>query len=271
MTRIQEFFGDLWLDFTRMAPRAATIRDLFTERGEEAINDHVAFRTFNLPFIGIARLERRFLDIGYEVLDEYDFPEKNLRARSYRAQEKDAPLIFLSELLLEQIQPECRAIIEKLALQSDPAALSNPALFSSGRLWPPPSSHDYQTLLANSEYAAWVAALGFHANHFTISVNRLRKTTELREVLDLVEDAGFTINEAGGRIKGSPQELLEQGSTMAELVTMEFHDGEKREIPGCFYEFARRYPEKNGELFQGFIAKSANKIFESTWTKPESP
>jgi len=36
------------------------------------------------------------------------------------------------------------------------------------------------------------------------------------------------------------------------------------EIPSCYYEFARRYEDKNGELYGGFIAKSADKIFEST-------
>ena len=36
------------------------------------------------------------------------------------------------------------------------------------------------------------------------------------------------------------------------------------EIPSCYYEFAKRYPEANGNLYQGFVAKSADKIFEST-------
>jgi hypothetical protein len=35
-------------------------------------------------------------------------------------------------------------------------------------------------------------------------------------------------------------------------------------VPACYYEFARRYPIANGELYQGFIAASADKIFEST-------
>lgn len=38
------------------------------------------------------------------------------------------------------------------------------------------------------------------------------------------------------------------------------------EIPGCYYEFARRFPiwKDKTYLFQGFIPQSANKIFEST-------
>jgi hypothetical protein len=51
---------------------------------------------------------------------------------------------------------------------------------------------------------------------------------------------------------------------------MEFQDG-MFEIPGCYYEFARRYTDKEGNLFSGFIAKSADKIFESTnfYNKPQ--
>jgi hypothetical protein len=37
-----------------------------------------------------------------------------------------------------------------------------------------------------------------------------------------------------------------------------------KEIPGCYYEFAKRYPDADGKLYSGFIAKSADKIFEST-------
>jgi hypothetical protein len=43
---------------------------------------------------------------------------------------------------------------------------------------------------------------------------------------------------------------------------------EAKEIPS--YEFALRYPMENGELYQGFIAASADKIFESTDVKLQS-
>ena len=57
--------------------------------------------------------------------------------------------------------------------------------------------------------------------------------------------------------------LLEQSSTMADKVVVSFTDGDA-EIPSCFYEFARRYPMENGKLYTGFVAASADKIFEST-------
>jgi hypothetical protein len=47
------------------------------------------------------------------------------------------------------------------------------------------------------------------------------------------------------------------------MVRFLFTEGEF-DIPGCYYEFARRYPDADGKLYSGFIAKSADKIFEST-------
>ncbi len=79
-----------------------------------------------------------------------------------------------------------------------------------------------------------------------------------------MKDHGFTLNSSGGEIKGSPSLLLEQSSILADIMPVEFEEGTK-EITTCYYEFAYRYPKANGELFTGFIANSADKIFESTY------
>lgn len=50
---------------------------------------------------------------------------------------------------------------------------------------------------------------------------------------------------------------------MAGEIQWQFGDG-VYSIPACYYEFAKRYPMANGNLYHGFIAKSADKIFEST-------
>ena len=60
--------------------------------------------------------------------------------------------------------------------------------------------------------------------------------------------------------------LLEQSSTLADEYSVTFSDGDMS-IPSCFYEFAKRYPLANGELYTGFVAASADKIFESTNVK----
>ena len=50
---------------------------------------------------------------------------------------------------------------------------------------------------------------------------------------------------------------------MADKAEVKFSDGEAI-IPSCFYEFAKRYPLDCGTLYSGFVAASADKIFEST-------
>jgi len=64
-------------------------------------------------------------------------------------------------------------------------------------------------------------------------------------------------------VKGSAEQLLEQSATRAAEVPVQFSDGELV-IPACYVEFARRYPGPDGDRFEGFIAQSANRIFEST-------
>ena len=118
-------------------------------------------------------------------------------------------------------------------------------------------------LRSESEYAAWVYVYGFRANHFTVSINALKKYDTIEKVNQLLKDNGFLLNDAGGEIKGTPSELLEQSSTRAGILPVTFQEG-IFEIPSCYYEFARRYPDSAGKLYSGFIAKSADKIFEST-------
>ena len=35
-------------------------------------------------------------------------------------------------------------------------------------------------------------------------------------------------------------------------------------VPSCYYEFAKRYSDSTGQIYQGFVTASADKIFEST-------
>ncbi|MGZ3709783.1 MAG: 2-oxoadipate dioxygenase/decarboxylase family protein, partial [Bdellovibrionota bacterium] len=114
------------------------------------------------------------------------------------------------------------------------------------------------------------AAYGIQVNHFTVLFNSLKTFSTLAELNEFLRQNGFTLNAAGGEIKGTPKDGLEQSSTMARAVPWKFSGGEEHLIPGCYYEFARRYPTATGGLFQGFIPKSADKIFESTFDKKPS-
>ena len=116
--------------------------------------------------------------------------------------------------------------------------------------------------MSNSEARANTAR-GFRANHFTVAVNALKSLDGIEQLNVLLKDNGFALNASGGEIKGSPKVFLEQSSTMAPEVPVQFSDG-SHAIASCYYEFAQRYPLPDGNLFQGFVAKSADKIFEST-------
>ncbi|MEK9670190.1 MAG: DUF1338 family protein, partial [Gammaproteobacteria bacterium] len=102
------------------------------------------------------------------------------------------------------------------------------------------------------------------ANHFTVSINALNTLKSIEDVAELLIKNQYQLNEVGGRIKGTPADLLVQASTIADQILFEFSDGVVSEIPSCFYEFAHRFTGSNGELFQGFVPDNANAIFEST-------
>ncbi|MFT6396460.1 MAG: hypothetical protein ACJAYU_001203 [Bradymonadia bacterium] len=260
---IEEFFAELWADYVCIAPSADVIHAMFREQGERVLNDHVAFRTFSGPQIGIEALEPHLIALGYRRHAPYRFEAKRLDAWSYLPPDSKYPRVFLSELKRDEFEGKVRTIVDRLAesIAEDAAACSH--VFHAGRLWPAITLAEYELLASESEYAGWLASLGMHANHFTISVNELQKTSTLESVLDCVEAAGHAISEAGGRVKGSAEVLLAQGSTRADRMFVEFADG-KLKVPTCYTEFAHRFRDEEGELYEGFVPASADRIFEST-------
>jgi hypothetical protein len=262
--KLQYIFGKLWDTYTSQNPAVQQVYELFIREGERVVNDHIAFRTFDDPRIGINILAKPFLGNGYIEKGTYNFEEKKLFARHFEHKsDPEAPRVFISELLTKNFSPFLQETLKRAADQVSIDRMSADGLVFSGRLWEQPSFKIYNKLKEESEYAAWVYVFGFCTNHFTVSVNFLTKFNSLEKVNSLLKSNGFLINDSGGEIKGSPSELLEQSSIKSGIVKVDFVEG-AYEIPGCYYEFARRYPEENGHLYSGFIAKSADKIFEST-------
>ncbi|SHK31439.1 protein of unknown function [Marinobacter antarcticus] len=256
-------FEKLWQNYRDVTPSAVQIhRILGAEEGHAIINDHIALRTFNLAPVSLDALAAHFLALGYREGGEYHFKGKKLYARHYEHSDPEAPRVFISELLTEQCSPELQASVKKLVEGVTKEQVTADDFLYSGRHW----DLDYDTyrkLLEESEYAAWLAAWGYRANHFTVSVNDLQSFHTVADVNQLLKDNGFSVNVSGGEVKGSPEDLLEQSSTMADRVPVKFSDREAT-IPSCFYEFALRYKKADGSLYNGFVAASADKIFEST-------
>lgn len=260
----QQIFDRLWTGYTEQNPEALSIFNLFVKEGETVVNDHIAFRTFNNTQINIEVLAKPFLASGYLYKDSYKFEDKHLLARHYEHPHiLNAPRVFISELIAEDFSNKLQSLIKNSLNKISTSLLKSDELLFSGNTWGKPSYENYLELRAESEYAAWVYVYGFRANHFTVSINNLKKYDTIEKVNQLLKENGFLLNDAGGEIKGTPAELLEQSSTRAGILPVTFQEG-VFEIPSCYYEFARRYPDDSGKLYSGFIAKSADKIFEST-------
>ena len=263
---VDDLLDALWRDYVATTPQAERIHWLLGERGEIVQNDHVALRTYAMRGIGIDALAKPFEALGWRVQsDRYRFDDKKLVARYWRHENPALPKVFISELCVAELAPGSQQIIDNLVAQLPAGFGERPDLPWAGRPWQLRRA-EYESLLIESEYAAWVAAFGFRVNHFTVDVNALTTFPDLESINAFLIDHGFTLNESGGVIKGAPQQCLEQSSTRADSIVVEFADQSVR-IPSCYYEFARRYRLPSGELFQGFVPASADKIFESTDVK----
>ncbi len=257
----------LWEQYTDITPSAKKIHELLQEKGEKIENDHIAIRTYNDKRVNIAVMEIPFLQAGYEAKGEYVFESKKLFAKHYEhATDAKAPRIFISELELEKCSENLQKTVKTILDGCNQDVFADENLIFNGAVWNNTAYKTYTDLLAESEYAAWMYIYGFRANHFTINVNALTNFSTLESLNAYLKDNNWKLNTSGGEIKGTPAELLEQSSTLADLIEVNFDEGTK-EIPSCYYEFARRFPMENGELYQGFIAASADKIFESTDVK----
>ena len=259
---LNELFQHMWVDYCHLNPQADAVFKNLTKIGEDVVNDHIAFRTFSHPKISIDKLAHHFTQRGYHVAGEYKFKEKKLNAKHFEHTDSTQPKVFISELDLNQMSPWSQKVLESVTHQFEASRVDQETFLFGGRPW----QADYTTymkLAEESEYAAWVYAHGFRPNHFTVYINYLKKLNTIQALNHFLKEHGFKLNTAGGEIKGSPEEYLEQSSTMANDILVHFTDGTHR-IPACYYEFAKRYALPDGKLFQGFIGKSADKIFEST-------
>lgn len=253
-------------------------------------NDHIAFRTMGVPQLGMQSFEKIFLHCGYTRRDAYHFESKKLDAFWYAPPEPHYPRIFISELRVGDLSPEAQQIVRSYTdeVASDPVDdldLNSGAAvdeFLHKALWRTPTWADYQRLSKESEYAAWVIYNRYYLNHFTISVHNLPAPHNTVAMFnEFLENIGVQLNDSGGKAKTSPDGLLIQSSTVAEMVRAQFANAsgrsEEHSIAGSYVEFAERKPLpefanlpptkiQRQHRRDGFEAGNADKIFESTFT-----
>ncbi len=261
--KVTDLLNPMWKDYCDLNPKAKKIFEMFQAEGEIVLNDHIALRTFRHPKLGIESMAQIFKKLGYIEKQDYHFKVKKLYAKHYEHEgDPRQPKIFISELILDQFSSELQSVINSIVDQIPEEKIRSPEFSYSGRSWDL-SYNQFEKLSSESEYAGWVASIGFRPNHFTVFVNEMKKFNTIQKVNEFLESRGYILNSSGGKIKGNAEEFLEQSSTMAETVSVQFDEGQFK-VPGCYYEFAKRYPQNNGKLYQGFVAASADKIFEST-------
>ena len=290
MLPLDRVLAGLMRRYSERVPAVGVILGALEDQGlvahrSEIENDHIAFRTLGVPQLGIRSFEKIFKYYGYQKRDPYHFKSKKLDAFWFAPPSPQYPRIFVSELRVGDLSEEAQRIIHSYTdeVAADPVDSldleSGEAVdqYLHSGLWRLPTWSDYSRLLEESEYAAWVIYNRYYLNHFTISVHNLPSPCNTVEGFNvLVETLGVKLNDSGGKIKISPDGLLLQSSSVAEMVDAEFADGERHRIAGSYVEFAERrvLPEfadvpvaeiQRVHRRDGFEAGNADKIFESTF------
>ena len=76
--QVEQLFERLWQDYIARTPSAPKVHKILGE-GHPIINDHVAFRTFDIAPVRLEALAQHFLDLGYKEGGDYHFEEKASR------------------------------------------------------------------------------------------------------------------------------------------------------------------------------------------------
>lgn len=281
-------------DLLRRVPSGA---DYVADRqrgGERLVFDHGAVRTVSLPGRqvgalppGEMALARILVPLGYSVRGVYPLTKLRMTGRSYAHDDGDAdiPQFFVSELHAEQFPAEFRVAAERVFGSSrEPLNAAGLALLQSftahgqadmtlacaalpnlaacfARQHDLPALADYETLLAHSKEAAWMATEGNAFNHATDRV------LDLEAVAEEQRRSGRRVKE---HIEVSRSGRVRQTALRADPVERLFRcdDGAivHRQVPGSFFEFISRAPLRadGGELDLGFDSSNAQGIFRMT-------
>tara|TARA_B100001564_G_scaffold133719_1_gene112063 strand:- start:870 stop:1775 length:906 start_codon:yes stop_codon:yes gene_type:complete len=290
-TVITEILESLFLVYSKRVPDVNKITTAMIKKGlvnnqNEIVNDHIAFRTMGVKNLGINSFEKIFLKHGYKKMDFYHFDAKKLDAYWYAPPSNDLPRIFISELKVDNLSINAQEIIKSYTntVTNDPIdkidlnSSLEVSKYLQTPLWRLPTKNDYESLLFESEYAAWVIYNRYYLNHYTISVHDLPgEYSDLNQFNEFVKSLGIKLNKSGGEIKVSKDKLLRQSSSVANQIEAKFSEGEKKLIAGSYVEFAERniLPEfskinnlkiERKHRREGFETGNADKIFESTFT-----
>lgn len=280
----------LFIDLLDRVPTAARYVADMLAQGEAIVFDHGALRTIDGPTgalpPGYGAFLRFLAPLGYEVRGLYPLPALTMTGRAFVQIDlpETVPQFFVSELHIAQLaEPAQAAAARVFGASTDPLGeqewlalnaagrygdctideglvILRGALAAFGRQHPAPSLEDYQTLLAQSKEAAWIATEGNAFNHATTRV------TDVQTHADDLKAAGYPLKPA---VEISRNGRVRQTAILADAVARPFRlaDGSEttRDVPGSFYEFiSRDIDPETGRLDLTFDSGNATGIFAVT-------
>jgi hypothetical protein len=280
----------LFADLLSRVPTGKAYVDGVVAQGRQVQFDHGALRTIKGPSgdlpSGFGAFARILEPLGYEVADLYPLPRLRMMGRAFVQRDfpENIPQFFVSELHVHELTDEAQAAsarvfgastdpigaAEKALLNTlaqtgrcsvDLAAAGLPGLLAAfGRHHPEPLLDDYQTLLAHSAEAAWIATEGNAFNH---------ATDRIADIETLVDSLRLRAMPLKASIETSANGRVRQTAFLADKVSRRFRltqgGWEEREVPGSFYEFIQRdIDPATGKLDLGFDSGNATGIFAMT-------
>ncbi|AKG24367.1 hypothetical protein IJ00_00610 [Calothrix sp. 336/3] len=283
-TIIHQYWQALWQQYRQRVKYAQIYEEMIIQTGGRLSNDHIAFRSLGMEIetphgkinLGIPYLEKIIQSWGYEFGGEYLFPHTHLYARHYyhpQQEEFNLPKLFLSELRVGELPDNIRQLIQQTVIAVDTLPTDNLDILKIfNRPWQPPYYSVVQTINQVSQYAAWVLIHGYAVNHFTGYINQQNTPTypDIDATAAGLSQLGVPMK---AEIEGNIHLGLRQTATHAvtEMVTV-IDDITQKEIQVpwtyAYYELAQRYMIENSSgnpvLFDGFLGKNAQELFEMT-------
>lgn len=282
----------LFDDLLRRVPSGADYVEEVHDAGERVVFDHGALRTVRFPEGptgglpgGLDAFTRLLEPLGYSESGLYPLPRLKMTGRSFAFDDapERIPQFFVSELHVDRfspafgeaasrvfgasedpIRPETLEALGVLAdtgslpLETAQEVLAN-LLEAFGCHHPAPSLEDYETLLAESAEAAWIATEGNAFNH---------ATDRVPDVVALAAHEAEVGRPIKDRVEVSATGRIRQTAHRAARVHRPFLVGGQlveREVPGSFYEFITRDADPaTGRLDLSFDSSNATGIFAMT-------
>lgn len=253
MTPAQSFVDLAWNDYSYHNPHVLKIYQLMKQKGRGlAPFDHLSFRTFNHPTVGIDAFAKFLTSLGYQARDEYRLDLEFCYAIHFEHPSENVPKVFVREFILEkgpvEVSKKMYPMLEKIPKD----IVRNAEFWVGGRHWDLPFSA-YNSLSNASRSAARIAAYGLRPWHFAVDVSEMSDFKSLTDTVNWVRMQGFEFRNEGMEVQGSMDDGLEIAFLLPAPITFEFTDGQK-EFEGGTFGFVKRYKDSSGSLFNGFFS-----------------